>query len=73
MTPEQVAELGWDTKLPLSLDDSINALEAAVKSQVLDDLGVDFLNMYIQFKRLEAKQASEKTEEDRLKVLSKIF
>ena len=73
MTPEQVAEMGWDTKLPLSLDDSINALETAVKSQVLDDLGVDFLNMYIQFKRLEAKQASEKTEEERLKVLSKIF
>jgi len=73
MTPEQVAEMGWDTKLPLSLDDSITALETAVKSQVLDDLGVDFLNMYIQFKRLEAKQASEKTEEERLKVLSKIF
>ena len=73
MTPEQVAEMGWDTKLPLSLDDSITALEAAVKSHILDDLGVDFLNMYIQFKRLEAKQASEKTEEERLKVLSKIF
>ncbi len=73
MTPEQVAEMGWDTKLPLSLDESLNALETAIKSRVLDGLGVDFLNMYIQFKRLEAKQASEKTEEERLKVLSKIF
>lgn len=73
MTPEQVAEMGWDTKLPLSLEDSLNALETAVQSHILDDLGVEFLNMYIAFKRLEAKQASEKTEEERLKVLAKIF
>jgi len=73
MTPEQIAEMGWDTQLPLSLEDSLNALETAVKSHVLDDLGVDFLNMYLQFKRLDAKQASEKSEEERLRVLSKIF
>ena len=73
MTPEQVAEIGWDTKLPLSLEDALNSLETAVGSHVLDDLGIHFLNMYLDFKRLEAKQASEKTEEGRLKVLSKIF
>ena len=73
MTPEQVAEMGWDTKLPLSLEDSLNSLETTVGSHVLDDLGIHFLNMYLDFKRLEAKQASEKTEEGRLKVLSKIF
>jgi glutamine synthetase len=73
MTPEQVAEMGWDTKLPLSLEDALNSLETAVGSHVLDDLGVDFLNMYLAFKRLEAKQASEKSEQERLDVLSKIF
>lgn len=73
MTEEQVAALGWDTKLPLSLEDSLDALETAIQSHVLDDLGVEFLNMYIAFKRLEAKQASEKTEEERRDMLSKIF
>jgi glutamine synthetase len=73
MTPEQVAEMGWDTKLPLSLEDALNSLETAVGSHVLDDLGIHFLKMYLDFKRLEVKQASEKTEEERLKVLSKIF
>ena len=73
MTLEQVAGMGWDTKLPLSLEDALNSLETAVGSHVLDDLGIHFLNMYLDFKRLEAKQASEKTEEGRLKVLSKIF
>jgi glutamine synthetase len=73
MTPEQVAEMGWDTKLPLSLEDALNSLETAIGSHVLDDLGVDFLNMYLAFKRLEAKQASEKSEQERLNVLSKIF
>jgi glutamine synthetase len=73
MSPEQVAEIGWDTKLPLSLDDALNALEAGVPSHTFDDLGVDFLNMYLAFKRLEAKQASEKSEQERLDVLSKIF
>jgi glutamine synthetase len=73
MTPEQVTELGWDTKLPETLGDSIQALEAAVQAHKLDELGVDFLNMYIDFKKLEAKQAGEKTEKEKLDVLSKIF
>lgn len=74
MTTEQVKELlGWDTKLPLSLVESLDALEASIKTHVLDDLGEKFLNMYIAFKRLEAKQESEKTEEQRLSTLSKIF
>jgi glutamine synthetase len=73
MSPEQVAELGWDTRLPESLGDSIQALEAAVHAHKLDELGIDFLNMYIDFKKLEAKQAGEKTEKERLDVLLKIF
>ena len=72
MTLEQVAEIGWDTKLPPSLEDALTVLETASKSYVFDDLGVDFLNMDLAFKRLEEKQASEKTEE-RLAVLSKVF
>ena len=70
MTLEQVAEIGWDTKLPPSLEDALTVLETASKSYVFDDLGVDFLNMDLAFKRLEEKQASEKTEE-RLAVLSR--
>jgi glutamine synthetase len=73
MTPEQVAELGWDTMLPLSLDEALNALEAVTQFRAFADLGVEFLTMYIAFKRLEANQASDKTEEERRDLLSKIF
>jgi hypothetical protein len=52
MIPEQITEMGWDTKLPLSLDDLVDALETAIGSHVFYDLGVDFLNMYVAFKRL---------------------
>jgi hypothetical protein len=37
MTPDQVVRLGWDIKLPLSLDEALNALEIAIQSHVLDD------------------------------------
>ncbi|KAF5876822.1 putative glutamine catalytic protein [Botrytis fragariae] len=73
MSREQVAELNWDTKLPLSLIAAITALEGKANSEPLSELGEEFLHMYIDFKKLEAKQAGEKTEEERLDVLTTIF
>lgn len=73
MTPEQVADLNWDTKLPLSLADAVAALEKIADSGSLRDLGEDFLHMYINFKNFEAKKASEKTEEERLDALTAVF
>jgi glutamine synthetase len=73
MTAAQVAELNWDTKLPFSLIDAVTALEKRSNSHSLSELGDEFLHMYINFKNLEAKQAAEKTEKERLDVLLKIF
>ena len=73
MSLEQIAELGWDTQLPTTLANAVNALEATVESHALDNLGVDFLKMYIDFKKLEAKTMGEKTEEDRLELFLSIF
>lgn len=73
MTPDEVKSLNWDTKLPLSLIDAVAALEVKVDSDSLSELGKEFLRMYIDFKKLEAQQAAEKTEEERLDVLTTIF
>ncbi|ESZ89641.1 fluG protein [Sclerotinia borealis F-4128] len=73
MTAEEVAELNWDTKFPLSLIDAVEALEKTANSHSLSELGEEFLHMYINFKKLEAKQAAEKTEKERLDTLSRIF
>ncbi|TVY78368.1 Protein fluG [Lachnellula suecica] len=73
MTPEEVAELGWDTKLPSSLAESVDALKSSLQGHKLNDLGVEFLNMYCDFKKLEVKQFGEKTEKERLDLFSRIF
>ncbi|KAM0301636.1 hypothetical protein ACHAO8_011622 [Botrytis cinerea] len=73
MTPDEVKSLNWDTKLPLSLIDAVAALEVKVDSDSLSELGKEFLRMYIDFKKLETQQAAEKTEEERLDVLTTIF
>jgi hypothetical protein len=43
----------------------LDTLDTVIGSHIFDDLGMEFLNMYVAFKRLEAKQASEKTEQER--------
>jgi glutamine synthetase len=73
MEPEQLSGLGWDTKLPATLADAVGALEVAAESHQLDDLGPEFLKMYIEFKRLEAKHMEGKSEEERLAVFLKVF
>ena len=73
MSPLQIIELGWDTQLPTTLVNAVDALEAAIESHALDNLGVDFLKMYAGFKKLEAKKIGEMTEEDRLKLFLNIY
>ena len=73
MTPEEVAELNWDTKLPFSLIDAVTALERALENYLSSELGDEFLHMYVNSKKLEAKQAAEKTEKERLDVFSRKF
>lgn len=73
MSPEEVAELNWDKKLPLTLIDAVTELEEKKDSESLSELGEEFLRMYIDFKKLEAKQSAEETEEERLDVLTTIF
>ncbi|KAJ8067596.1 hypothetical protein OCU04_004934 [Sclerotinia nivalis] len=72
MTPEEVAELNWDTKLPLSLVGAVAALEKTAGGDSLSELE-DFLQMYIEFKKLEAKQAAEMTEKERLDIFTATF
>ena len=73
MNPEQLADIGWDTKLPASLDEAIGELEDAIQAHRLDDLGADFLQMYVNFKKQEAAQSKEKSEEERLAALLEVF
>lgn len=73
MSPWQIEELGWNSKLPTSLSEAVQALQNIVESHALDALGQDFLKMYIEFKNLESSQAAEQTEEGRLEVMSKVF
>ena len=73
MSPEQLDELGWNTPLPTTLAAAVDALEDVAKAQGLDDLGVEFLKMYIDFKRLEAQNIGEKTEKDRLDQFLNVF
>ena len=73
MKAEQLAELGWDTKLPTSLEEAIGELEKAIQSHRLDDLGADFLQMYANFKKLEATQDKVKSEEERMAIYSETY
>ncbi|KAF7861356.1 hypothetical protein EAF04_007921 [Stromatinia cepivora] len=73
MTPEEVVELNWDTKLPLSLVDAVAALEKTAGGDSLSELGEDFLQINTGFKKLEAKQAAEMTEKERLDIFTATF
>lgn len=61
--PKETCRKGRGTKLTLSVDGSLDTLDTAIGFHVFDDFGMEFLNKYVAFKRLEAKQASEKTEQ----------
>ena len=73
MSPEQIADIGWDRKLPTSLEDAISELEKVIGAHVLDELGVEFLKMYVDFKKEEVAQNKEKSEEDRLATFLEVF
>ena len=65
MSRKKVVEMGWGRKASLSVDVSFDTLDTVIGSHIFDDMGMEFLNMYLAFKRLEAKEASEKTEQER--------
>ena len=66
MKEEEVKALGWERKLPLALEESVGELEKAIQNHSLDDLGDEFLRMFVDFKKLEAEQSKKKSEEERL-------
>jgi hypothetical protein len=52
-TPEQIAALGVDTRMPTSLGKSIAALEQAIDEKKLLPLGEEFLRGFLAHKKAE--------------------